>query len=448
MLWEVEDVILLYKFRDPNLLIEALTHSSYPGGVSYQRLEFLGDALLGNLFANFVFIKYQDLDPGRLSLIRAANISTENLARVAVRSGLYRHLRHNANALDVQIQDFVTAIRQEGEVEQFGGKVKAPKVLADIVESVAAAIYIDLNYDLKRLWDVFQHVLEPMVTKDCLHDQPVTVLYELCQKLGKQVTFEQTRRGSKNYATAYVDGKAVGSGVSGQKHTAKLDAARLALENLQSLVPTSVEVEGSTSTKGFVEIDGAKQKLLEFCGKGRSQKPIYRWQARDVYEAVRGYEAGLRPGLSRYTALLAVLAIKKLVDMAAKILLEMKAVGFNLDVSASDILIIYIKDCSVDLALRWFRFMEQRKKPVLTFVKEFFQGLDFELEKGTASIDKEEGPSHNKRFVCSVEMQIGNDVYVVLGEERARLKDAENSAASMMLNVFQDSKNVVGIVVE
>ncbi|KAI3987470.1 hypothetical protein MKX01_017168 [Papaver californicum] len=67
--------------------------------------------------------------------------------------------------------------------------------------------------------------------------------------------------------------------------------------------------------------------------------------------------AGLRPGLSTYTSLLTVLANKKLVDVAAKILLEMKAVGFTVDISASDVLMIYIKDGAVDLALRWLRFM-------------------------------------------------------------------------------------------
>ncbi|XP_058096296.1 pentatricopeptide repeat-containing protein At1g79490, mitochondrial [Magnolia sinica] len=180
--------------------------------------------------------------------------------------------------------------------------------------------------------------------------------------------------------------------------------------------------------------------------------------------------AGLRPGLSTYTSLLTVLANKKLVDVAAKILLEMKAVGFPVDVNASDVLMIYIKDGSVDLALRWLRFMgasgirtnnfiirqlfescmknglyesakplleiyvgsaakvdlilytsilahlvrcqeeqnerhimsilnvtkhkahsfmcglftgpEQRKKPVLSFVREFFQGIDYEMEEG------------------------------------------------------------------
>ncbi|KAK6917238.1 Pentatricopeptide repeat [Dillenia turbinata] len=182
--------------------------------------------------------------------------------------------------------------------------------------------------------------------------------------------------------------------------------------------------------------------------------------------------AGLRPGLSTYTSLLTLLANKKLVDVAAKVLLEMKAMGFSVDVTASDVLMVYIKDGSIDLALRWLRFMgssgigtnnfiirqlfescmkngmyesakplletyvnsaakvdlilytsilahlvrcqeeqnemhlmsilgatrhkahsfmcglftgpEQRKQAVLSFVREFFQGIDYELEEGAA----------------------------------------------------------------
>ncbi|CAH9140985.1 unnamed protein product [Cuscuta epithymum] len=67
--------------------------------------------------------------------------------------------------------------------------------------------------------------------------------------------------------------------------------------------------------------------------------------------------AGLRPGLSTFTALLCTLAKKKLVDVAAKVLLEMKAMGYSVDVAASDVLMVYIKESSVDLALRWLRFM-------------------------------------------------------------------------------------------
>ena len=93
--------ILDYSFKDKTLLEEALTHSSFSSESrkSYQRLEFIGDAALGLALSNYVYLAYPDLDPGQLSLLRAANISTEKLARVAVRHGLYRFLRHNAASL-------------------------------------------------------------------------------------------------------------------------------------------------------------------------------------------------------------------------------------------------------------------------------------------------------------------------------------------------------------
>ncbi|KAJ4763462.1 Pentatricopeptide repeat-containing protein [Rhynchospora pubera] len=198
--------------------------------------------------------------------------------------------------------------------------------------------------------------------------------------------------------------------------------------------------------------------------------------AGQVEPAMRAYgsmlNAGVRPGLGTFTSLLTLLAKKKLVDLAAKILLEMKASGFPVEVNASDMLMVYIKDGSTELALKWLRFMdsagirtnnfiirqlfescmktgmyesarplletyvgsagkvdwilytsilahlvrcqleaneraimeilsitnhkahkflcdlftgpEQRKKPVLTFVREFFQGIDYESEENAA----------------------------------------------------------------
>ncbi|KAL0000767.1 hypothetical protein SO802_014548 [Lithocarpus litseifolius] len=94
--------ILSYRFKDKTLLEEALTHSSYNNGESlksYQRLEFVGDAVLGLAVSNYVFLAYPNLEPGQLSSLRAANISTEKLARVAVRHGLHRFIRHNTASL-------------------------------------------------------------------------------------------------------------------------------------------------------------------------------------------------------------------------------------------------------------------------------------------------------------------------------------------------------------
>lgn len=93
------EIILNYSFRNKSLLEEALTHSSFSDTVSYERLEFMGDAVLGLAISNHLFLAYPSLDPGQLSLLRAANISTEKLARVAIRRGFHRHVRHNAPSL-------------------------------------------------------------------------------------------------------------------------------------------------------------------------------------------------------------------------------------------------------------------------------------------------------------------------------------------------------------
>lgn len=53
-----------------------------------------------------------------------------------------------------QVKEFVDAVSKEDDTAIYGGSVKAPKILADIVESVAAAVYIDINFDLQRLWVV------------------------------------------------------------------------------------------------------------------------------------------------------------------------------------------------------------------------------------------------------------------------------------------------------
>lgn len=95
--------ILNYNFIDKTLLEKALTHPSYVKSESYQRLEFVGDAALGLAITNFAFLAYPELHPGDLSVIRAANISTEKLARVAVRHQLYNYVRHNSTALSHKV---------------------------------------------------------------------------------------------------------------------------------------------------------------------------------------------------------------------------------------------------------------------------------------------------------------------------------------------------------
>jgi len=93
------------KFQNKGLLVEAITHASRPSsGVScYQRLEFVGDAVLDHLITKHLFFTYTDLPPGRLTDLRAAAVNNENFARVTVKHKLHVHLRHGSSALETQV---------------------------------------------------------------------------------------------------------------------------------------------------------------------------------------------------------------------------------------------------------------------------------------------------------------------------------------------------------
>ena len=151
--------IIGYTFLNKKLLEDALTHTSYPESVSYERLEFVGDAVLGLAISNHIFLSYTSVDAGQLSLLRAANVSTEKLARAAVNHGLHRYVRHNTVNIVHKIREFADAVERENDcgIVLYGGSVKAPKILADVVESIAAAVYVDVDFDLKKLWVVCMH---------------------------------------------------------------------------------------------------------------------------------------------------------------------------------------------------------------------------------------------------------------------------------------------------
>ena len=119
-----------YAFKNKALLENALQHSSYAnehrgGGMrSNERLEFLGDAVLGVVTADYLFRKHPDLPEGDLTRLRAALVCEDSLHEVAQSLELGRHLKL-------------------GRGEEQGGGRRRPSILADATESVFAAVYLD-----------------------------------------------------------------------------------------------------------------------------------------------------------------------------------------------------------------------------------------------------------------------------------------------------------------
>lgn len=276
--------LLRYQFCDRALLEEALTHQSFSdGALSYQRLEFVGDAALGLAFSNFLYLTNPTLGPGALSTLRAANISTEKLARVAVRHDLYPLLRRKCPRLDLLVGQFIESVKQElmhdlATAPYGGSVVKAPKVLADIVEAIAAAVYVDCKFDLEKLWKVTRWLFEPIITAETIDEQPVTTLHELCQKHGKVAQFKTWQKDGMIVVNVFVGGEMVGLGSSEQKVIAKLNAARDALGKLIGGAKQQVLINCAANglVDDIAELRECKQKLIEQCIRKHWPKPIFK----------------------------------------------------------------------------------------------------------------------------------------------------------------------------
>ncbi|XP_042983137.1 endoribonuclease Dicer homolog 1 isoform X2 [Carya illinoinensis] len=282
--FETLEGALNIKFKDRGLLVEAITHASRPSsGVScYQRLEFVGDAVLDHLITRHLFFTYTDLPPGRLTDLRAAAVNNENFARVAVKHNLHVHLRHGSSALEKQIRDFVKEVQDEllkPGFNSFGlGDCKAPKVLGDIVESIAGAIFLDGGRDTTVVWKVFQPLLHPMVTPETLPMHPVRELQERCQQQAEGLEYKASRSGNLATVEVFIDGVQVGIAQNPQKKMAQKLAARNALAALKE--KETAEAKEKSDENGKKKKNGnqtfTRQTLNDICLRRNWPMPFYR----------------------------------------------------------------------------------------------------------------------------------------------------------------------------
>jgi len=151
-----------YGFSRSELLAQALTHRSY-GAPHNERLEFLGDAVLNCVVAAELFERFPDLPEGDLSRMRAHLVRQEALHQLAQNLGLGEHLRL-------------------GEGEMKSGGTSRPSILADAVEAVVGAIFLDGGFAAAR--ETVRRLCEPLL-KDLdprsLGKDPKTLLQELLQ---------------------------------------------------------------------------------------------------------------------------------------------------------------------------------------------------------------------------------------------------------------------------
>lgn len=214
-----------HKFKNRELLLTALTHSSYANekhdrSLSYERLEFLGDSILGLVTAEFLYAHEPALPEGRMTRLRAELVCEGSLKGIAEELGIGGYMRLG-----------------RGE-ERSGGRGR-PSILADMVESVIAAIYLDSGMDEAR-----RFITEKLLSRAELGEQHriadyKTELQELVQRQADgHVSYEQTGESGPDhnklfFFTVYINGSAAGEGSGRSKKEAEQAAACAALEKMR-----------------------------------------------------------------------------------------------------------------------------------------------------------------------------------------------------------------------
>lgn len=208
-------------FQNRKLLETALTHPSFGGDhhvPHYQRLEFLGDAVLELAVSRYLYFELPEVDEGKLTRIRAALVREESLNRAARRIGLGEFIRLSV-----------------GE-ERSGGREK-PSILSDVMEAVLAAVYLDAGFDeaVRIIGMVLGEELRPEVLKD--HLDAKSRLQELMQREGRMPSYDYLSMEGPPHAPVFayrvMDGEQeLGRGSGTSKQSAQQAAARDALKRM------------------------------------------------------------------------------------------------------------------------------------------------------------------------------------------------------------------------
>ncbi len=214
--------LLGYTFKDTGLLSTALTHRSClnePGiSESYERLEFLGDAVLEMLISAYLFNRYPDKMEGYLTAARSATVRTESLSQISTQNKINLYIRMS-----------------RGE-EMTGGR-QNPSILEDVIESLIGALYCDGGIEAADRF--FQKFILPnaqdIILQDNLKDSKSTLQEQVQSKGYTSPLYKTVRESGPDHSKMFevevvVDGKSLATGTGKSKQEAEQNAAQKALE--------------------------------------------------------------------------------------------------------------------------------------------------------------------------------------------------------------------------
>ena len=212
-----------YTFRNKKLLTQALTHSSFANEKKinkepdYERIEFLGDAVLELVSSDFLFRENLSMPEGQLTKTRASMVCEPALAFCA---------------RDLKLGEFIRL----GKGEELTGGRNRDSIISDVMEAVIGAIYLDSGFeDASRF--IHRFILSDLDQKQLFYDAK-TILQEKVQKKGMDVRYELTAEEGPEHdkhftVEAYLGTQCLGKGIGHSKKSAEQQAAYQALLDMQ-----------------------------------------------------------------------------------------------------------------------------------------------------------------------------------------------------------------------
>lgn len=215
-----------YTFHDRRLLENALMHSSYAnenrarGCTSNERLEFLGDSVLGMVTATRLYHLYPDMPEGKMSRLRAELVCEQSL---------------HAVALELKLGDYIRL----GHGEARNGGRERPSILADAVEAIIAAMYLDGGLEPARRF-ILDHILTGLADGQMHHvsDYKTDLQERVQRKPGQTLEYTLCSESGPDHNKTFtmnvlLNGKEIGRGSGRTKKEAEQAAAKCALERMK-----------------------------------------------------------------------------------------------------------------------------------------------------------------------------------------------------------------------
>uniref|UniRef100_A0A8C8EZ19 ribonuclease III n=1 Tax=Oncorhynchus tshawytscha TaxID=74940 RepID=A0A8C8EZ19_ONCTS len=230
-----------YTFQNKAYLLQAFTHASYHYNTitdCYQRLEFLGDAILDYLITKHLYEDPRQHSHGVLTDLRSALVNNTIFASLAVQYDYHKYFKAVSPELFHVIDDFVqfqlekkemqgmdSELRRSEEDEAKEEDIEVPKAMGDIFESLAGAIYMDSRMSLETVWQVYYPMMRPLIA-----NVPRFPVWELLEMEPETAKF-------RGRTTVEVVGKGKFKGVGRSYRITKSVAARRALRSLKANQP-------------------------------------------------------------------------------------------------------------------------------------------------------------------------------------------------------------------